>query len=116
MTETEAGSDLKSITTELTPADAGFVLRGEKAFISNAGAAAFYTVLARHGDGTSMVLVPADSPGLTITPAPPLASPHVLGDLRFDDVPVAVDALIGVPGRGFDLVLATLSIFRVSVA
>ena len=116
LTEPEAGSDLKSITTELADDGDGLTLRGEKAFISNAGAAAFYTVLARHGDGASMVLVPADSPGLTITPAPVLASPHVLGDLRFDDVPVPADALIGTPGKGFDLVMATLSIFRVSVA
>jgi acyl-CoA dehydrogenase len=116
LTEPEAGSDLKSITTELANDGDGFTLRGEKAFISNAGAAAFYTVLARHGDGTSMVLVPADSPGLTITPAPTLASPHVLGDLRFDDVAVPADALLGTPGHGFDLVMATLSIFRVSVA
>jgi acyl-CoA dehydrogenase len=116
LTEPEAGSDLKSITTELVPTGDGFVLRGEKAFISNAGAAAFYTVLARHGDGTSIALVSADSPGLTVTPAPLLASPHVLGDLRFDDVPVGADALLGTPGKGFDLVMATLSIFRVSVA
>ncbi|MGH2876787.1 MAG: acyl-CoA dehydrogenase family protein, partial [Solirubrobacteraceae bacterium] len=116
LTEPEAGSDLKDITTELVPGEGGYVLRGAKAFISNAGAADFYTVLARDGDGHTMVLVPADSPGLTVTPTPELASPHILGDLAFDDVPVPEAAVIGRPGHGFDVVMATLSVFRVSVA
>jgi acyl-CoA dehydrogenase len=116
LTEPEAGSDLKAITTELVPDGDGFRLRGAKAFISNAGAAAFYSVLARDGDGHTMALVPADSEGLTVVPTPPLASPHVLGDLAFDDVWVDRDAVIGSQGRGFDLVMATLSVFRVSVA
>ncbi|HEX5193214.1 MAG TPA: acyl-CoA dehydrogenase family protein [Solirubrobacteraceae bacterium] len=116
LTEPEAGSDLKAITTELVPDGDGFRLRGAKAFISNAGAAAFYSVLARDGDGHTMALVTADSAGVTVTPSPPLASPHVLGDLAFDDVGVGRDAVIGERGRGFELVMATLSVFRVSVA
>ncbi|MDO8212591.1 acyl-CoA dehydrogenase family protein [Conexibacter sp. CPCC 206217] len=116
LTEPEAGSDLKAITTALRADGDGLVLDGAKAFISNAGAAAFYTVLARDGDGYSMVLVPADAPGLSVTPGPQLISPHVIGDLAFDAVALPGDARLGEPGRGFDLVLATLSMFRVSVA
>ena len=40
----------------------------------------------------------------------------MLGELTFDDVAIAPSAVLGEPGRGFDLVLATLSVFRVSVA
>jgi len=116
LTEPEAGSDLKGIVTELTPSGDGYVLDGEKAYISNGGAAAFYTVLAREGSGYTLVLVPADSPGLTIAATPELAAPHVLGDLTFAAVPVAADQRIGEPGQGFDLVLATLAVFRLSVA
>jgi acyl-CoA dehydrogenase len=116
LTEPVAGSDLKSITTELVPDGDGFLLRGAKAFISNAGAAAFYSVLARDGDGYTMALVPADSDGLSAVPSPELASPHVLGDLQFDDVALPGDAVIGTRGHGFTLVMATLSMFRVSVA
>jgi acyl-CoA dehydrogenase len=116
LTEPVAGSDLKDITTELVPDGDGFLLRGAKAFISNAGAAGVYTVLARDGEGHTMVIVPADSPGLTVTPSPELASPHVLGDLTFEDVAVPGDAIIGVRHRGFDLVMGTLATFRVSVA
>ncbi|MDO9408883.1 acyl-CoA dehydrogenase family protein [Patulibacter sp.] len=116
LTEPVAGSDLKNITTELVPQGEDFVLRGEKAFISNGGAAGFYSVLARDGDGHTMVLVPADSPGLSVTPTPEIAAPHILGDLAFEDVPVPASAVIGVRGDGFSYVLATLAMFRVSVA
>jgi acyl-CoA dehydrogenase len=117
LTEPEAGSDLKAITTELVAdGDGGFRLRGAKAFISNAGAAAFYTVLARHDGGHTMVIVPAEAEGLTVTPTPELIAPHILGDLVFDDVRVETGDLLGAPGRGLDLVMATLSVFRVSVA
>jgi acyl-CoA dehydrogenase len=73
-------------------------------------------VLARDGGGYTMVLVPADSEGLSITPSPEVIAPHVLGDLAFSDVYVPAAFRLGEPGRGFDLVLATLSVFRVSVA
>lgn len=116
LTEPEAGSDLKGITTELVADGDGFRLRGAKAFISNAGVAAFYTVLARHDGGHSMVLVRADADGVRVTPTPELIAPHVLGDVEFDDVRLGADALLGTAGRGFDLVMATLSVFRVSVA
>lgn len=116
LTEPDVGSDLKALSTELVPGDGGLVLRGRKAFISNAGAAAFYTTLAREGDGYSVVLVPADRPGIHVTPAPELMAPHVLGDVHFDDVALTDADRLGEPGQGFPLVLATLGVFRISVA
>jgi acyl-CoA dehydrogenase len=116
LTEPEAGSDLKSVTTELVGGDGGLVIRGTKSFISNAGSAAFYSVLAREADGHSMVFVPADAPGVTVTPTPELAAPHVLGDVVFDDVKIQPEHRLGLAGHGFDVVLSTLAIFRLSVA
>jgi acyl-CoA dehydrogenase len=117
LTEPVAGSDLRSITTNAVVGDDGTIeLRGTKAFISNAGAAAFYTVLAREGSQLSTFLVPADADGLTTRPAPELAAAHVLGDVELDGVRLPPDARLGEPGRGLDLVLATLAVFRVSVA
>lgn len=116
LTEPEAGSDLKSVTTELLPTADGLLLRGNKSFISNAGAAAFYVVFAREGSGYSMVLVPADAAGVSVTPTPELIAPHVLGDVQFDDVLLPANARLGNNGQGLDLVLATLGVFRVSVA
>ena len=116
LTEPESGSDLKSLQTTVAATPGGFVLNGEKSFISNAGAAAFYTVLAREGEGFSMVLVPAETRGVTARPLPELIAPHVLGDVSFDDVRLDEGARIGRAGEGMDLVLATLAVFRVSVA
>lgn len=116
LTEPEAGSDLKAVTTTLTSDDDGLILNGEKSFISNAGAAGFYLVFARDEVGYSMVLVPADAEGITITPTPEIIAPHVLGEVSFNNVRLPKSALIGEAGNGLNLVLATLSVFRVSVA
>jgi acyl-CoA dehydrogenase len=116
LTEPDAGSDLKSITTELVPVSDGLLLRGIKSYISNAGAAAFYVVFAREESGYSMVLVPADTEGVSVTPTPELIAPHVLGDVHFNDVVLPATARLGHQGQGLDLVLATLGVFRVSVA
>jgi acyl-CoA dehydrogenase len=117
LTEPVAGSDLKSVTTQVTDDhDGHLVLSGEKSFISNGGAAAFYSVLARDGDGHTMVLVPGDIAGLSTTATPEIIAPHVLAELTFDDVVLPLDAVLGIRGSGFQLVLATLSVFRVSVA
>ncbi|MCH8058512.1 MAG: acyl-CoA dehydrogenase, partial [Proteobacteria bacterium] len=66
--------------------------------------------------GYSMVLVPADAAGVSVTPTPELIAPHVLGDVHFDDVVLPASARLGNNGQGLNLVLATLGVFRVSVA
>ena len=125
LTEPEAGSDLKAITTTLRPAAGGdgFVLSGRKSFISNAPVADFFATLVREPapeEGTedrySVVLVPADSPGVRLSPSPEIIAPHVLGEVEFADVVLDSDHRLGAPGRGFAQVLATLSVFRSSVA
>lgn len=116
LTEPVAGSDLKGVTTTLVDRGGDLVLNGEKSFISNAGPAGFYTTLAAEGDGHSLVLVPADAPGLVVSTAPELIAPHVLGDLSFNDVVLPASARLGEPGAAFRHVLATLAVFRISVA
>ncbi len=116
LTEPDAGSDLKSISTTLTSDDEGLRLNGEKSFISNAGSAAFYVTFAKEGSEYSMVLVPADVTGVTVKPSPELIAPHVLGEVRFENVALPESARLGEAGKGLNLVLATLGIFRVSVA
>ena len=73
-------------------------------------------MLAQEGDGHSLVLVPADTPGVTVTHPHQIIAPHVLGDVVFDNVRVPLDHRLGEPGKGFKLMLATLATFRVSVA
>ena len=116
LTEPVAGSDLKGIATTVEGRGDELVLRGAKSFISNAGVAGFYTTLAKEGDGYSILLVPADADGLSVAPAPEIIAPHVLGDLTFDDVVLPETARLGEPGRAFGHVLATLAVFRISVA
>jgi acyl-CoA dehydrogenase len=116
LTEPEVGSDLKAITTSVRVDGDGLVVNGHKSFITNAGDASFYSVLCREGDGYSLVFVPADTNGVTVTRPHQIIAPHVLGDVAFDDVRVPLDHRIGEPGKGFALMLATLATFRVSVA
>jgi acyl-CoA dehydrogenase len=116
LTEPDAGSDLKRVTTELVASGDGLLLRGSKSFISNGKGASFYTVFAKDGAGFSMVLVPAGIAGVTVTATPELIAPHELGEIAFDDVVLPHSARLGAPGAGIDLVLATLGVFRVSVA
>ena len=116
LSEPDAGSDLKAVSTELVATSDGLVLNGTKSFISNGGSAAFYVVFAREESGFSMVLVPGDAAGVSVTRTPQIIAPHVMGDIFFKDVPLTADARLGEPGQGLDLVLATLGVFRVSVA
>ncbi len=116
LSESDAGSDLKAVSTEITATSDGLVLNGSKSFISNGGSAAFYVVFAKEGSGFSMVLVPAETAGVSVTPTPQIIAPHVLGEIHFEDVALPADARLGEPGQGLDLVLATLGVFRVSVA
>ena len=116
LTEPVAGSDLKSVTTELKATESGLLLSGAKSFISNGAAADFFVVFAREGKGYSMVLVPARTPGVSVSASPELIAPHVLGEIEFSNVALPAEARLGQAGQGLDLVLATLGVFRISVA
>lgn len=116
LTEPQVGSDLKAVSTIIAQTGDEIVINGHKSFITNAGDAAFYCVLGREADGYSMVLVPADAEGLTVTRPHQIIAPHVLGDVVLTDVRVPVDHRIGEPGKAFKLALATLATFRVTVA
>jgi acyl-CoA dehydrogenase len=116
VTEPEAGSDLGAVRTRARPDGSLWRLRGVKTFISNAGLAGMYTVLARSGEeaehrGLSMFLVDAEAPGIVVKPLEAMA-PHPLGEVRFDDTPAL---LLGEAGGGYRLALATLDTFRPSV-
>lgn len=116
LTEPDVGSDLRAVSTTIVQDGDELVVDGRKSFITNGGAASFYNVLAKEGDGWSMVLVPADSIGLTVVKGAELIAPHILGELTFDGVRVPVGNRLGVPGKAFSLMLQTLAVFRVTVA
>lgn len=120
LSEPGAGSDAAALALR---ADAdgtgGWRLTGEKCWISNAPEADLYTVFARTtpgagARGVTAFLVPADRPGLTGSPLDML-SPHPIGALAFDAVPVTADDVLGEPGHGFRVAMNTLNLFRPSV-
>jgi acyl-CoA dehydrogenase len=116
LTEPGVGSDLRAITTTLEEHDGELVVNGHKSFITNAPDASFFAILAKEGEGYSLVLVPADTPGVTVTSPHQIIAPHVLGDVVLEDVRVPLDHRLGESGQGFRLMLSTLATFRVSVA
>ncbi|MFO0579176.1 MAG: acyl-CoA dehydrogenase family protein [Polyangia bacterium] len=119
LTEPEAGSDLAGIRTRAARTDDGYVLDGEKVFISNAGLATHYVFYARTDEhpkkGLTALLVPADSPGLSVEPMALLCDDHPIGRLRLVGVRLPASARIGDEGQGMTLALTTLELFRPSV-
>ena len=120
LSEAKSGSDVANIESSAQADTRGFVLIGEKMWISNGGIADLYVVFARTGEapgakGISAFLVAGDNPGLEIAERLEVIAPHPLARLRFNDCRVARDALIGEPGQGFKIAMATLDVFRATV-
>ncbi|MGW2782232.1 acyl-CoA dehydrogenase family protein [Streptomyces populi] len=120
LSEPGAGSDAAALELRADEdGTGGWRLTGEKCWISNAPGADLYTVFARTtpgagARGVTAFLVPADRPGLTGTPLDML-SPHPIGALVFDAVPVTADDVLGERGHGFRVAMNTLNLFRPSV-
>ncbi len=120
LSEPKSGSDVANIEMSAARSGGGYVLDGEKTWISNGGIADLYVVFARSGEapgakGLSAFLVPADLPGLTVAERLDVIAPHPLARLRFDQVRLPRSALIGSPGEGFKIAMAVLDIFRATV-
>ncbi|WP_328409851.1 acyl-CoA dehydrogenase family protein [Streptomyces violaceus] len=120
LSEPGAGSDAAALSLRAErDGPARWRLTGEKCWISNAPEADFYTVFARTAPdagarGVTAFLVPADRPGLTGTGLDML-SPHPIGALDFDAVPVTAEDVLGEVDRGFRVAMGTLNLFRPSV-
>ncbi len=97
LTEPDAGSDPAAVSLHAAPdGHGGYVLSGEKLWISNAPEADVYTVFARSeattgARGLTAFAVPGDAPGLSGEPRDMLAA-HAIGSLTFDDVAVGACA------------------------
>jgi acyl-CoA dehydrogenase len=109
-----------ALATTAEPDGAGFVLNGAKAWISNGGIADFYVVFARTGEapgarGLSAFIVDAATPGLEIGERIELIAPHPLATLTFENCRVPRAQLLGEPGQGFKIAMATLDVFRPTV-
>ena len=120
ITEPEAGSDAAAAKMTASRVQGGFLLNGEKTYISNGGIADVYVVFARTGEapgakGLSAFLVDAKTPGLEVAERIDVMAPHPLALLNFKDVEVPEAALIGKPGDGFKIAMSVLDVFRSTV-
>ena len=119
LSEAEAGSDVNAMRTTARRDGDGWVLDGEKTWISNAGIADHYVVFCRLADGGSRdfaaFVVEADAPGLEVSARIAVSAPHPLGTLTLQGVRLPTDALIGAPGKGLRVALGTLDVFRSTV-
>jgi short-chain 2-methylacyl-CoA dehydrogenase len=126
LTEPDAGSDARGISTRAEPRDGGWVINGRKTFISNAGTDMSFgvTLLARTptADGQppryGTFVVEKDAPGFTMGPKMRGIGWKGLDtrELFFDDVWVADDHLVGDPELGLGQFLRTLEVGRISIA
>jgi acyl-CoA dehydrogenase len=135
LTEPEAGSDVASLRARAVRDGEGWLLDGDKVFISNVGIAHHFIVFA-HAEGIGAVsrstmpsakkeaekpkrtisafLVDARSPGLTLEPMHTIGD-HPVGRLTMRGCRIPKDALLDEVGNGLRLALGTLDVFRTSV-
>jgi acyl-CoA dehydrogenase len=121
LSEPDAGSDVAAMQCSAVETTEGYRLNGFKTWISNGGIADFYVVFARTGEapgarGISAFIVDANTPGLEIAERIDVIAPHPLAKLHFNNVLVPHAKRIGAAGEGFKVAMATLDVFRTSVA
>ena len=123
ITEADAGSDVSGIRTTAVRTGTGWRLDGSKLWIHNAPVADVAFVLARTDPdagkrGMSIFIVDCDRQGVSKGPKEhkmgQRASP--VGELHFHAVDLPEEALLGEPGRGFQIMMSVLDKGRVGIA
>lgn len=119
-TEPGSGSDAGSITTSARRTDGGYLLKGQKAWISNAGMADAYVVFAKtdpeqRSRGVSAFLLSGDTGGMTFgEPMRKMGQRAIVcREIFFDDAFVPAGDLLGGEGEGFYGLMRTFDISRV---
>jgi alkylation response protein AidB-like acyl-CoA dehydrogenase len=113
--EPGAGSDLAALTSRAVAAPGGFLLRGHKIWSSHSVHADRAFGLFRTGEpgerhrGLTYLLVPLDAPGVTVSPIRRLDGVAGFAEIRFDDVFVPADCVLGEVGSGWEVAMATTS-------
>jgi alkylation response protein AidB-like acyl-CoA dehydrogenase len=122
LSEREAGSDTASMKTRAVPDGDGWVLSGQKSWITNAGVSKYYTVMAVTDPdagtrGISAFVVHDDDDGFSVG-----SLERKLGikgsptrELLFDKCRIPGDRMVGEPGEGLKIALRTLDHTRVTI-
>lgn len=123
ITEAEAGSDVSGIRTTAVRTQNGWLLNGSKLWIHNAPVADLAFVLARTDPeagkrGMSIFIVDCHLPGVSKGPKEHKMGQRAsqVGGLNFDNVELPSNALLGVEGRGFHIMMSALDKGRVGIA
>lgn len=123
LTEADAGSDAAAIRTRATRVDGGWRLSGTKQFITSGRIAGLAIVFAvtdptAGKKGISAFFVPTDRPGYSVDKVE-----HKLGQnasdtcaLRFDDLFVEDELMLGSEGEGYRIALSNLEAGRIGIA
>jgi alkylation response protein AidB-like acyl-CoA dehydrogenase len=123
LTEPEAGSDAAHLKTTAARTASGYVLNGSKIFITSAGEADSYVVMAatRPGSGASGVsafVVSGDNPGMTV--GPPFKKMGLNGsaiaEVFFKDCDVPEADRLGAEGEGFRIAMRALDSGRIGIS
>ena len=121
MSEPDSGSDVASLKTRARREDGEWVLNGSKMWCSYAHVASHTLIVCRTQEGSerheglSMIMVPREADGFTITPIQTLGGEEV-NELHLDNVRVPESALIGSEGNGWTQLMAGLNNERVILA
>jgi len=123
LTEPSAGSDAAALKTEAKADSSGFILNGEKCYITSAGFADLYLVFARTTpaggkDGISAFLVEKGAAGMTISSPEKKMGAELspIASINFSDCKVPQDALLGELNSGYRIALSGLAMGRLSIA
>jgi alkylation response protein AidB-like acyl-CoA dehydrogenase len=121
MTEPEAGSDVGALSARAERVDDGFVLNGQKVFISNARIADHVLVVCRTDkteskhEGLSMIWLPREADGMEIVPIETMGGSET-NHLYLTDVVAPADAVLGEVDQGWTQLMAGLNVERLILA
>lgn len=123
MSEEAAGSDAASLSARASRADGGWIINGEKKWVTNGGLAQLALVLARTGSGSGVrgigaFLVPTHQAGYTVGKRETTMGfrPLEIVTVNFQDLRLDADALLGDPAQGFLYASQTLDIGRLAIS
>jgi len=114
VTEEGAGSSLGEVATTAERDGDDWKLTGRKTYISNAGVADRYTVLARTDEGETILFSVPES--VVQVERFEVLAPHPIGEVILEGASVPDSSRLGDVGAGLDIALANLGRFRTSVA
>ena len=118
--EPGAGTDLASLTTRAVRDGDEYVINGQKMWTSLAADADYCWLAVRTNpevkkhQGISLIILPMDTPGITVSPLDLLVD-HDINQVFFDDVRVPVDNCVGGENNGWTLITNQLNHERVTL-